>query len=69
VGGTVEVDIPMATFEEWWEPFTFRVGPAGDYVASLSPDTRERLRDACRKRLPDAPFDVTARAWAVRATA
>jgi hypothetical protein len=59
----------MATFAEWWQPFTFHVGPAGDYVASLSPDTRERLREACLRRLPEAPFDVTARAWAVRATA
>jgi SAM-dependent methyltransferase len=68
VEGAVEVTVPMASFEEWWEPFTLAVGPAGDYVAGLSVAGRERLRDACRERLPAAPFDVTARAWAVRAT-
>jgi SAM-dependent methyltransferase len=68
VDGTVEVTVPMATFDEWWEPFTLGVGPAGDYVANLSPESRERLRDGCRARLPDAPFEATARAWAVRAT-
>jgi ubiquinone/menaquinone biosynthesis C-methylase UbiE len=68
-GGALEVRVPMATFEEWWEPYTLGVGPAGDFVASLSPELRERLRDACRARLPQAPFEVPARAWAVRATA
>jgi hypothetical protein len=68
VDGAVEVTVPMGSFEEWWEPFTLGVGPAGDYVAGLSPGARERLRDACRERLPEAPFEVTAQAWAVRAT-
>ena len=54
------VTVPMATFEEWWEPFTLGVGPAGDHVARLSPDLRERLREACRRQLPDPPFDVVA---------
>src|SRR4051812_27724884 len=31
------VTVEHATFEEWWEPFTFGVGPAGLYVASLAP--------------------------------
>ena len=66
--GWVAVTVPVATFEEWWEPFTLGVGPAGDYVAGLSPDARERLREACRRRLPEPPFEVTARAWAVRGT-
>ena len=32
---TVRVEHP--TFEEWWEPFTLGVGPAGAYVAKLEP--------------------------------
>ena len=68
VDGVVEVSVPMATFEDWWQPLTLGVGPAGDYVASLSPEERERLRDGCRARLPEAPFAVTGRAWAVRAS-
>ena len=57
------------TFDEWWEPFTRGVGPAGAYVANLDADGQARLRDACLKRLPDAPFVITARAWAVRGLA
>ncbi|SFC95451.1 Methyltransferase domain-containing protein [Nocardioides terrae] len=67
VEGSIEVVVPMGSFEEWWKPFTLGVGPAGDYVARLSPAVRTALRDSCRARLPEPPFDVTARAWAVRA--
>lgn len=54
------------SFDEWWEPFTMGVGPAGAHVASLDPDARERLRAACHKRLPDGPFTVDAIAWTAR---
>ena len=56
----------FATFEEWWEPYTFGVGPAGAYVARLDAETRDRVRDACRDRLPEPPFALTSSAWAVR---
>lgn len=58
--------VEHATFEAWWEPFTHGVGPAGAYLAGLSPDRRVELRDACRTMIPTAPFVVTARAWAAR---
>ena len=29
------VHIPFESFEQWWEPYTLGVGPAGQYVASL----------------------------------
>jgi SAM-dependent methyltransferase len=64
---TAAVEHP--TFDEWWEPFTRGVGPAGAYVASLDTDRQTRLREACRARLPGAPFVITARAWAVRGLA
>jgi SAM-dependent methyltransferase len=54
------------TFEEWWEPFTLGVGPAGRYVAELEDAARRRLRDRCRATLPTAPFSIDARAWAAR---
>jgi SAM-dependent methyltransferase len=57
------------TFEEWWEPFTRGVGPAGAHVASLDPAGRTALEEACRSRLPEGPFVVTARAWAARGIA
>jgi SAM-dependent methyltransferase len=53
------------SLDEWWEPFTLGVGPAGAYVSGLAPDERDRLRELCESRLPAAPFTVTARAWAV----
>jgi len=57
------------SFEEWWEPFTRGVGPAGSYAASLEPERRAELRERCRALLPVAPFVLTARAWAARGLA
>jgi SAM-dependent methyltransferase len=63
----VEARVEHPSFEEWWEPFTLGVGPAGAYVTGLADDDRDRLRDLCRTLLPQPPFTVTAQAWAVRA--
>jgi len=60
------VSLEHSSFEEWWEPFTLGVGPAGAYVASLGPEGQAALRERCRATLPPAPFVVTARAWAAR---
>jgi SAM-dependent methyltransferase len=57
------------SFEEWWDPYLLGVGPAGDFVTGLDPDTRERLAAQCRHLLPTPPFDVPGKAWVVRATA
>lgn len=57
------------TFETWWEPFTYGVGPAGDYLAGLDPAARAKLREDCRRRLPSGPFEITAVAWAARGQA
>jgi ubiquinone/menaquinone biosynthesis C-methylase UbiE len=57
------------TFEEWWEPFTFGVGPAGAHVAALDTEQQASLREHCREALPDAPFALTARAWTARGLA
>jgi SAM-dependent methyltransferase len=62
------VTVPYATFEEWWHPYTLRVGPAGDYVAGLPADAEQALKERCRARLPEAPFEVSASAWCVTAT-
>lgn len=61
------VDVEHPSFEEWWEPFTLGVGPAGAHFASLDPEQQEALRERCRARQPEAPFVVTATAWAARA--
>ena len=63
--GTLTVRVRHASFDEWWERFTLGVGPAGAYVASLSPDHRTVLREQCQRLLPLAgPVDITATAWA-----
>jgi SAM-dependent methyltransferase len=58
----VEVEHP--SFEEWWEPFTEGVGPAGAFAAGLDLARQADLREKCRALLPPAPFVVTATAWA-----
>jgi len=58
---TVRLD--FATFEEWWQPFTLGVGPAGAYVQSLNQIERVGLEDALREELGDGPFAVEAGAW------
>ncbi len=58
-----------ASFDEWWEPYTLGVGPAGAHVAKLDDAGREDLRARCAQLLPEAPFDIAASAWCVRACA
>jgi SAM-dependent methyltransferase len=64
--GEISVDVEHPTFDEWWEPFTLGVGPAGAYVARLDPERQARLRDRCREMLPPAPFVISAWAWTAR---
>jgi len=63
---TVSARLEHPSFEEWWEPYTGGVGPAGAYVAGLDPERQAELRETCRRLLPAAPFTITARAWAAR---
>ena len=65
----LEVSVVHASFDEWWEPYTAGVGPAGGYVKALSPDAQAALREACREGLPPEPFTLTSVAWAVRGRA
>lgn len=62
----LSVSVEHSSFEEWWEPFTFGVGPAGAYLAQLDPERRSQLRDRCRREFPEAGLTLTARAWAAR---
>ena len=62
----LEVSVEHPTFEDWWEPFTLGVGPAGGYVARLEPERRTELRERCRQKFSTEPFVLTSRAWAAR---
>ena len=67
--GDLVVDVEHPSFEEWWEPYTLGVGPAGALVARLDRDRQAQLRDRCRGKLPAAPFVMSAHAWAARGRA
>lgn len=60
----LEANLTHSTFDDWWEPFTAGVGPAGSFAAGLSPTARTALRDRCRAALSTEPFTIAARAWA-----
>lgn len=63
--GSVSASCGFGSFEDWWDPFTLGVGPAGEYVSTLDDEHRDALRTRCRQLLPDGPFTVTASAWTV----
>jgi SAM-dependent methyltransferase len=65
----ISASLEHASFEEWWEPYTRGVGPAGSHVASLDAEGQAELRELSRSLLPVAPFVITARAWAARGLA
>jgi SAM-dependent methyltransferase len=62
----LSVSVEHPSFEEWWEPFTLGVGPAGAYAAGLDATRQAQLRELCRETLPAPPFTLTALAWAAR---
>jgi hypothetical protein len=68
VGGELEARADYADFDDFWQPFTFGVGPAGQHVAALPDDRRHALRELCRAAVPDGRFSLTARAWYACAT-
>ena len=66
---SISSSLEHATFEEWWQPFTMGVGPAGAYANRLDGERLAELREKCRSLLPTAPFILTATAWAARGVA
>jgi SAM-dependent methyltransferase len=52
------------TFDEWWEPFTLGVGPAGSYFVGLDEERRAAVRERCREAVGDGPFSLPAFVWA-----
>ena len=60
---TLTVRVHYSSYDEWWEPYTLGVGPAGAYVAQLDPTRRQELRAHCAELMPHGPFDLEAVAW------
>jgi SAM-dependent methyltransferase len=69
VSTSLTAEVRFATLDDWWEPFTLGVGPAGAYVSGLDQARREILRARCSRLLPPEPFEIAASAWCVRARA
>jgi len=62
-GGELAVSVSMASFEDWWAPYREPAGSVADYLATRSPAQVDELRERCRSRLGDGPFEVTAVTW------
>lgn len=57
------IDLPFASFDDYWQPFLSGQGPAGVYVSTLSESARRALESRLRA---DVNLTLRARAWAVR---
>ncbi|HET7326579.1 MAG TPA: class I SAM-dependent methyltransferase [Nocardioidaceae bacterium] len=68
VGLALTARADYADFDDFWEPFTFAVGPAGQYLHSLPADQQAAVREACREALPEGAFSLDARAWCATGT-
>jgi SAM-dependent methyltransferase len=64
----LDVSSQYESFDELWASFQLRVGPAGEFCASLDPKTRDAVRDDYRGRVgnPTGSFALTAQAWSLR---
>lgn len=62
------VEVRHPSFDEWWEPFTFGLGPVGVYMGRLDPEHQAQIREGSRDELPD-DLVVTVYAWVARGVA
>ena len=58
--------VGYTSLDDWWEPFSFGVGPAGALFQKLDAKQRARVRARCQELLPSAPFELVSFAWAAR---
>ena len=65
-GITVTAD--YADFDDLWAPLEAGVGPAGAHAAALGESEQQTLKKEMARRLgvSDQPFQLSARAWAVK---
>lgn len=68
----LDVPTPFADFDALWTPFTGGQGAGPSYLVSLDAPTQAALKESLRERVPtnsDGSISLTARAWAIRASA
>jgi ubiquinone/menaquinone biosynthesis C-methylase UbiE len=69
-----DLNIPLEfpSFDDLWIPLTKNQGPVGAYLATISQERQDELRDKVRRDIlgsrPDGPFNLKAKAWAVKGT-
>jgi hypothetical protein len=64
----LEIPTRFQHFQDFWTPFLRGTGPAPAYVASLSQERRDLIRDRLERSLTveaDGRISLKARAWAV----
>lgn len=66
----LDITTRFESFADYWDPFLLGQGPAGAYLRKVDGDRRQALRGEVKRRLAikseNAPFALSARAWAVR---
>jgi hypothetical protein len=67
---SLAIRMEFASFDDYWSPYEGGDGPGGEYIATLGPDMRGRVKAAVRAAYldgePDGPRSYAALAWAVR---
>ena len=65
----IAIPTVFQNFDDYWQPFLGRTGAAPTYLASVSDEVREQIRQVLQTRLvstDDGAIELTARAWAVQ---
>ena len=68
----LDVPTPFEDFDALWTPFTGGQGAGPSYLVSLDVGKQAALKESMRNRVPtnaDGSISLTARAWAIRASA
>jgi SAM-dependent methyltransferase len=68
----LDIPTPFADFDDLWTPFTGGQGAGPSYLVTLDTEKQAALKENLRGRVPtnaDGSISLTARAWAIRASA
>jgi hypothetical protein len=68
-GSSLPIRVEHPSFDEWWNPFTRGVGPAGAYLGRQDPARQAAIRQAAQRRAAAGPIEIDALAWAARGMA
>ena len=68
--GMLTIRMDFASFDDFWKPAEGRDGPTAEYVMTLGPDAKSKLREAVRRAYlggaSDGPRSYAATAWVVK---